>query len=61
MSDEQTVDQAYDLTLQHLFSALFQAYTLAKTSAERDQANQRFQTGVKLAREARAQAKQLIR
>jgi hypothetical protein len=53
MSDPQIVDSAYEAIVQDLFSALFRAYTTASTPSDRTQAEQRFQAGVKLAREAR--------
>lgn len=60
MTDAQLIDLAYEAAIQDLFINLFRSYTTSKTQAERDQADQRFQSGVQLAREARNQAKKLV-
>jgi hypothetical protein len=60
MTDAQLIDLAYQATVQDLFTTLFRAYTTANTPSDRDQAEKRFQAGVKLAREARDQAKKLV-
>jgi hypothetical protein len=60
MTDAQLINSAYEATSKHLFTTLFRAYTTAKTRSDRDQAEKRFQAGVKLDREARDQAKKLV-
>jgi len=60
MNDSDLVVQAYEDTVRLLFSRLFDACVVAKDADEQAQAEQRFQTGVRKARETRDRAIALL-
>jgi hypothetical protein len=60
MTDQDIINQAYQATLNKLFAVFFDAYAIASTPADKTQAEQRFQDGVKFARSARDKAITLL-
>lgn len=60
MTDQDIIDQAYQATLNSLFTIFFSAYSIATNAADKTQAEQRFQNGVIVARSARDKAKTLL-
>jgi hypothetical protein len=60
MSDLDTIMQAYEDTLKQVYSALFNAYTVTNDPNEQKQAEQRYITGIKLARLVRDRALALL-
>jgi len=60
MTDDDIIKQAYEDTVQKLFAALFNAIITAQTAAMHSQAEQRFQAGVRKAREVRDKAIALV-
>ena len=53
MSDQDTVKAAYSDTLKKLYGFFFDPFAIAKNDNDRDQAKQRFKTGLDLARKSR--------
>ena len=60
MTDQDAIKQAYQATLGKLYNVLFDAYAIAATDTDRDQAAQHFQNGVVAARIVRDKALSLL-
>ncbi len=56
MKDSEVIVQAYEDALKRLFSNLFDAYAVANNTNDQTLAEQRFQEGVRKARETRDKA-----
>ena len=56
MTDQQIITQAYEEKIKTLFSTFCDAWSLAKEADEKMKAEQHFQIGVQLARQARDRA-----
>lgn len=60
MTDQELVEKAYEATVQQLCSQLYSTLLMSQDPAGREQAERRFQAGVRKAREVRDRAKQLL-
>jgi hypothetical protein len=60
MTDQDIINQAYQATLNKLFSVFFDAYSIAANATDKIQAEQRFQNGITIARSARDKAITLL-
>jgi hypothetical protein len=60
MTDQEIVDKAYEATIQQLCSQLYNTLLVSQDLSGHEQAERRFQTGVRKAREARDRAKKLL-
>ena len=60
MTDQEIIDRAYESTIEQVYSVLSSALLIAHDSGEREDAERRFQTGIRRAREIRDRAKQLL-
>ena len=60
MTDQKLIDKAYEATIQQLCTQLYTTLLVSQEASGREQAERRFQTGVRKAREARDRAKQLL-
>ncbi|HEY3304246.1 MAG TPA: hypothetical protein VGL70_11995 [Candidatus Binatia bacterium] len=60
MTDQEIIDRAYAATIEKIYSVLFDALLMAKDAVQRKDAEDRFQAGVRKAREIRERAKQLL-
>jgi hypothetical protein len=58
--DQQAIDAHYSASVEKLLGILAQAFTPNSSPADRAQAEQRFQTGIVLAREVRERALTLV-
>lgn len=56
MKDPDIVQAAYEETVKELFSVFYDSYIAASTQQEKQQAEQRFKTAVKNARDCRDRA-----
>ncbi len=56
MTDQQIITQAYEEKVRNLFSTFCDAWSLAKDTEEKTKAEQHFQRGIQLARQARDRA-----
>jgi hypothetical protein len=56
MTDQQIITQAYEQKVQVLFSTFCDTWSLAKDADEKTKAEQHFQRGIQLARQARDRA-----
>ena len=53
MNDQDIIKQAYADSLKKIYGVFFESYLAAQTDIDRDQAKQRFKSGVDLARKTR--------
>ena len=60
MTDQGLIDNAYEMTIQQIYSVLYSALLIAQDTAQREESELRFQAGVRRAREIRDRAKQLL-
>jgi len=60
MNDKDIINQAYEDTIKQLFTVLFDVSVVAQTPDAQSQAEQRFQAGVRKAREVRDKAIALL-
>ena len=60
MTDSDIINEAYEDTIKQLFSVLFDSSVTAQTPAAQAQAEQRFQDGVRKARQVRDRAIALV-
>lgn len=60
MTEKEIIDQTYETTIQQLCSQLFNALLPANNASQYEDAERRFQAGVRRAREIRDRAKQLL-
>jgi len=60
MTDQELIDRAYELTIQQLCSQLYSTLLISQDTSGREQAERRFQSGVRKAREVRDRAKQIL-
>ena len=60
MTDQEIIDRAYETAIEQVYSVLSSALLIAHDSSQREDAEQRFQVGVRKAREIRDRAKQLL-
>ena len=56
MKDPDIVQEAYEETVKKLFSVFYDSYVAASTQQEKQQAEQRFKTAIKSARDCRNRA-----
>ena len=54
------IDDAFEGTVQKLYSTLLTSFTTSQDTAEKKKAEMRFEAGLALAREARDRAKALV-
>lgn len=60
MTEKEIIEQTYETTIQQLCAQLFNALLLPNNGTECENAERRFQAGVRRAREIRDRAKQLL-
>jgi hypothetical protein len=60
MTEQEIVDKAYETKIQELCSVLYNTLLIIQDVTEREQAERRFQDGVRKAREVRDRAKELL-
>ena len=60
MTDQDIIKQSYEDTIKQLYSIFYGVYVIAQNQNERQEAEQRFQTGIKLARDIRDRAVTLL-
>jgi hypothetical protein len=60
MTDQEIIDKAYEETIQQIYSVFYGALVVPRDSSQREDAERRFQIGVRRAREIRDRAKQLL-
>jgi len=60
MTDQQIITQAYEERVKTLFSTFCDAWSLAKQADDKIKAEQHFQTGIQLARQARDRAMTIL-
>jgi hypothetical protein len=60
MTDPEIIDKAYEDTIQQIYSVLYSALLIPQDANRREEAERRFQVGIRRAREIRDRAKQLL-
>lgn len=60
MIEQEILDRAYEGTIQQLYTVFYNELLLAQNSAQREDAEHRFQAGVRRARQIRARAEELL-